>query len=1028
MATIILALAPLASAQQDSDENKSANPVPSNPNARTSEDLIRRSATGPVLPNHPIRTDLHLLANKTSQWLSKDGNYLLLEKDVTIKIGAYGFTSEAAVVLIKPRTVGGRSVNDVIIYLDKVKTLGGHGPVQQEAKRLLVTAVLDGKTKLQTDLFADANLASNPLMVDAIKRYETHKKNLAANAYKLDKVNPLLTPAELAKQQKTRNKIRGPGDKIKLPGTITRKPTKPDDKPPVVPPVKPDPPLKATIDFRFDRLVAKKGEDESYVLLMGDIKIVHVDPATKRVVTLKADKAVIFAEKDALEDAQSGSAEGNKIKSVYLEDNVIITDGNYTVRGPRIFYEFASERALVLNAVMFTWDPKYRVPLYVRAQTLRQHSAKHWTSDKARFTTSEFRQPHFSIGVNKLTVTEAQRENGQVFHRIKADDITLNAGNIPFFYWPTISGTSDSIPLRGLGIGSSDRKGFTVETKWDLLSLLGKQKEDGVDVNLLFDVYKQRGPGIGITADYEKKDYWGNFEGYYLHDDGRDEPGGRLKVAPTTEHRGRIRAQHHEELGDNWIMQAEIAWVSDPNFLEEYYPREAIAESEHETLIYLKKQEDNTAFTFEGKYDLQNFIPQTDLLQTRGNITGPMGGYTTNKIPEIAYHQIGTPLFGGAVTWYSENRVSNMRLNLPNDSPADRGFTTAQSLMLFGIASGTSFQSALKAGGLSESTVLRADTRQELQAPTKIGIFNVTPYVVGRITAYDDDFESFGGNDDSVRLWGAAGVKIATSFSKNYDNFQSKLLGMHRLRHIFEPMVHVFYAGTNLEQQELPVYDYNIESLADGTVVKFGARNTFQTMRPDGRGGWRSVDVLRIDTEVVYASGSTVRESPIAQFVDYRPELSLMGDHVFTEAAWQITDTLAFVGNFNYDLDSDQMEQWNAGLILDHNPDMSIFLNVRRIRAVDSLIIRYGIRYILTPKYRIVFAQSFDMDQGENRTFSVSLVRRLPRWTLIVHASFDPIEDNNSFGIALTPEGVASRLGFSNSSGRGSNSLAGSGL
>ena len=53
----------------------------------------------------------------------------------------------------------------------------------------------------------------------------------------------------------------------------------------------------------------------------------------------------------------------------------------------------------------------------------------------------------------------------------------------------------------------------------------------------------------------------------------------------------------------------------------------------------------------------------------------------------------------------------------------------------FGINPDQSLADRLRARGFSESAVDRADTRQELSAPFSLGPVNLTPFVVGRVTA-----------------------------------------------------------------------------------------------------------------------------------------------------------------------------------------------------------------------------------------------------------------------------------------------------
>ncbi len=225
------------------------------------------------------------------------------------------------------------------------------------------------------------------------------------------------------------------------------------------------------------------------------------------------------------------------------------------------------------------------------------------------------------------------------------------------------------------------------------------------------------------------------------------------------------------------------------------------------------------------------------------------------------------------------------------------------------------------------------------------------------------------------------------------------------MQHIVEPTANVFFAASDVNQESLPVYDYDVESLAEGFATRLGVRNTWQTQR-GGEGHWRSVDWLRLDTDVVLTGSETSIESPIARFFDYRPELGLWGDHFWGEAALQATDTLSFLGNLTYGFDSDRVERWELGASLEHNPHLGTFLAWRGVESLDSSVFQYGVEYRLTPKYFLTLAQSWDLNRGKNHLFSVTLTRRLPHWLLIFEFDYDAIEGETTVGIALTPEGL----------------------
>src|SRR5690606_2316655 len=116
----------------------------------------------------------------------------------------------------------------------------------------------------------------------------------------------------------------------------------------------------------------------------------------------------------------------------------------------------------------------------------------------------------------------------------------------------------------------------------------------------------------------------------------------------------------------------------------------------------------------------------------------------------LGYYQVGASVLGDRLTYYGETRASRVRLRPSEDRPLDRGFTDFQSTVLFGQPRDVSFYDAAVAAGLPTDYRLRFDSRHEVQAPLKLAMFDVVPYVTGRVTAYDDDFEALSGKDDQL--------------------------------------------------------------------------------------------------------------------------------------------------------------------------------------------------------------------------------------------------------------------------------------
>ena len=453
--------------------------------------------------------------------------------------------------------------------------------------------------------------------------------------------------------------------------------------------------------------------------------------------------------------------------------------------------------------------------------------------------------------------------------------------------------------------------------------------------------------------------------------------------------------QHRQYLTNGSEISVESAYVSDETFLEEFFRDEAYEAKEYETSFYWKKQYDDEALTFLTRYDLTDFTPQLTTLQSPG--------YTVDKAPEVAYYRTGTSLGDGRLTWFSDNRAGFVRARPGEDTPLDRGFGNTASMTLFGIPNTMAFDDALFAAGVPDEWVFRADSRQEISAPMKVGDFTVAPYAVGRITAYDEDFSAYAGEDDKLRLWGSVGTRASTQLHKSFDA-QSNLLDVNGIRHIIEPSVDVSYAGESLDSEDLPVYDPNVEALNDGGTVRLGLTNTFQTHR-GGAARQRTVDWVVLQTDLVLRDDDEAADADIARYFDYRPEYTVGGDHLYSELLWMVTDTLGLAGELTHSLETDRVVQWRVGGTLQHTPRLTSFVRYDEIDILDSRLLSYGFTYVLTVKYEVGFRQRQDFARDESQSTDVWIERRVPRWRVRLSANVDEIDDDHTIGIVLIPEG-----------------------
>jgi len=157
------------------------------------------------------------------------------------------------------------------------------------------------------------------------------------------------------------------------------------------------------------------------------------------------------------------SSAPKSVRAVYLEGDVVLSLGNRFVRAHRLYYDFEHDRALILDAVLRADVPDREIPLYIRAEEIRQLSAREFAARDALVTTSEFYTPSYHVGAERVVLedlTARDREGraaGAIAGHYELTNTTLNVGGVPNLWWPYSAGnlkTSETL-LRRLRPGYS---------------------------------------------------------------------------------------------------------------------------------------------------------------------------------------------------------------------------------------------------------------------------------------------------------------------------------------------------------------------------------------------------------------------------------------------------------------------------------------------------------------------------------------------------------------------------------------------
>ena len=658
------------------------------------------------------------------------------------------------------------------------------------------------------------------------------------------------------------------------------------------------------------------------------------------------------------------------IEAIYLEGDVVLSLGTRFVRASRLYYDFERSRALILDAVFRTDIPQRGIPLYIRADQIRQLSAREFSATNARVSTSEFYTPHYHVGADKVYIEDRTERNaaGEPAGRIAATyelrNTTLNVQGFPIAYWPRSRGdleTSETV-IRRLRTGYSDEFGVEIETSWHLYNLLGIPRPQGFDATLKLDYFTDRGPGLGVDSDYEREDYYGLFRSYFLSDKGRDNLGPLRDNEPDTPNRGRVLWRHRHFLPNDWEATLEVSYLSDPSFLETFERSEFFEGKQQETLFYLKRAREVDAITLLANWRLLDFVTQTE------------------HLPDLTYRRIGDT-FAEPLTLYHESRIGVVRYRAD-----DRRFFDDDRLDNTSVTDAT----------------FRGDIRQEAELPIKLGPLNVVPFATLRGSFWDGVPRRAGA------LWrgfGLYGLRGGTSFSRVFDDVESELLDIHRIRHVVKPEFAAWWSHSNARSTFITPFDEGLETIDDFYGFLLALRQTWQTKR-GAADGERTVDLLRLDLEAGLFGDRQVNENSNGYVNPFRPEDSRTRNYLSGELVYRLSDTTNLLYDFNVDLNDWAFDRHNVALAVERLPRLAYVFGLRHAGDINLTLIGGGWNYKLTEKHITAVRAWHDIDGGEFGEIAVAYIRKLPRWYFGVNFEYDRVDDDISISISFWPEGI----------------------
>lgn len=796
------------------------------------------------------------------------------------------------------------------------------------------------------------------------------------------------------------------------------------------------PPMAAPAPPRILRIAPRTGKrfemetlaEHNALLVTGGIILQIMNVDRFGILDIEADNLIIWARGDAnqfLQNLQSGQGETARESEFYLSGNVVLRAGREgeqrVLRAEELYYDVARNVAIAVAADLELLDNRLPDAVHFKADELYQLGPDEFKAVRAEVFSSRLpSDPGLTLFMGAARLRQRRVPRTNIFGRpfldrqtgepeitteqyFQGENVQLRLAGLPIFRTGFVQGSisNPSGPIRGVTFRQDRVFGYHLGGEFDLFNLLGINPPAGFRWSLGADWFTKRGPGLGTTFDYSGQEFFGwsgphsgTLKAYGVYDEGVDILGGPRVGEPHPRWRGRVFWRHMQDLGAGWQLLAQTSWLSDKNFLEQYYKPEFDLELNQETFVHLNKQEDFWGGSLLVKPRLREWVTETAWLpKVEGRIVGwaPFDRFTYNARASLGYAQLR-----------------------PTDVPPLATFPTDV-----------------------RRNLGRFDFWQDLALPVSIGPVKIVPFGTMDVAAYTDgvDHQAHG------RFYIGGGARASVPFSRLDPDVRSDLLNLQGLYHkaVLRGTYYAAWTGTphsvlpqldrlhdDATDQALrniapwqpilnpangvalvtsPVYNpqlYAIRRLVDNRadtldkiqVFQLDLRQRWQTKR-GFPGLQHTVDVLTLDLSTsLFPYATRDNFGSAVGFVEY-------------DLIWNAGDRTSVVSSGWFDPFAQGARYLNVGMNLNRPDGTLLHFGYRHADPIDSRLLLAGASYVFSPKYSMSAATGFDFGTNRGLYNSLSFTRSGTDLQLTVGITYNPLLNNFGFQINLLPILVA---------------------
>ncbi len=804
---------------------------------------------------------------------------------------------------------------------------------------------------------------------------------------------------------------------------------------------------RTSAPFRFEyKLLAK----EEVVVITGGVKFLAVlpddrDPQKKSTIDIESDQMVLWSRGGntrklfgAMNTVGGTQQSSSREIQIYVSGNVAVRTANnggnnqdtITIRAEEAFYDVQKGKALALGVDMELSHVGLSPNAHVRADELVQLSPDEWQLLNAGISASKLpADPGLEVRMTKMMIYQEKqqvrrtifglpfrdRETGeplqQNYRTYEGTNARVNLEGVPIFYSPYMTGEANDPfgPLKNFNFRQDQIFGTQFLTTWDIFKLIGTTKLPNERWDLYLDYMSLRGPGFGTTYEYGGKQMFGedtNYAGiaklYGVYDSGHDVLGSLRDNEFVPPHlRGRAFFRHQQDY-ENWVFQAQLSYLSDPRFYEQYYKYEFDTGPNQETFLYGKYQDGNNAFSVLGE---PNFF--------RDWVT------QTAWYPKVAGYSIGNSFFDRFTysAWGSMG-YAQLRPSIVYPFPV---LATDQ-----------------------RANTGRFDVMQEVSMPFSLGAFRVVPYGKFDLADYTADLQG----NNLARAYGGVGVRSSLPLSRLYPESQSELLNVNGLFHKIVFRTNYYKAWSSSPYYLLPQLDRLNDDAIDQTVRDITPFQTAFVQGPNGLALATSpifnpqlyairrlldtnpdtLDSIQVLQTAINQRLQTKRGYPgMEHTVDWltldlsasffpAPNHDNFGQPVsFIEygSTWFAGDQTGITSAGWFDPFNSGARYWNITGFLNRPDRTSYSISYRQTDPLNSRVVSASVGYIFSPKYAVNASTAYDFGINESISNSLMFTRVGKDLSMSVGITYNAIVNNFGINFMIIPNVVSGQSGSS---------------